>query len=1021
MYLPKYYEDPQTLHVGTEPYRAWYVPCESLKEARKLDMESSTQVQMLNGADWKFSWYENARLIPEECIRKNYETGGLKDIRVPGCWQFFGYDSNQYSDCRYPIPFDPPYVPDQNPAGVYIRDFTYTKSLGQRVYLNFDGVDSCHYVWLNGMFVGYSQVSHNISEFDVTDQIVDGANRLTVIVLKWCDGTYLEDQDKLRWSGIFRDVYLITRPQAHIRDFFVHARVSEALDRADIRIDWELSGSAPVKVCLLDGEICLEEASQDGTEHGESAGSVSFTLENPVLWNAEQPCLYGIQLECGGEVIYQQLALRRTEIRGNVMLLNGQKFKLKGVNRHDSDPFTGYTISREQFLKDLRLMKENNINAIRTSHYPNAPWTLPLCEQLGFYLIDEADVESNGCLDLYGGGGYQDRMKETHEDFTFGLLMQDPAFEKSVVDRVQGMVCRDKNHGCVLIWSLGNESGYGENMVKAAAWVKSYDPDRELLYENSIWEKDGKPNDVHNLDIYSRMYAPVEFIDWYCTQEGKKPLIEVEYSHAMGNGPGDLEAYYQRLYQYDGYTGGFVWEWCDHSVWDGRTTEGKDRFLYGGDFGEEFDDGNFCMDGLVYPDRRPHTGLLELKNVSRPVRIVEYEAASGTVVLKNMLDFAVTGDYYDICWTLERDGSRILQGCIPEPDIRPHETIKVSIPELAEALQEKGVLCLRLEYIQNRELPMTEKGHSAGFDQVLINGKAGDGKSLEKAGEENYCQFRTEAGPEEFVIAGKGFRYVFDRFLGTFSSLERDGIRVLEKPVSYNIWRAPMDNDRNIRLEWEKAGYDRVQTKVLDTGIEQNEDEVIIRSEFRLGASWVQWIFRGVTTWTVNCDGTIFVETEGKRNMELPFLPRFGLRIFLPETFCQAEYFGYGPYESYPDKHQSSWLSRFSSSVEALHEDYLRPQENGSHWNCSFVELREENGRRIRAEGSGFSFNASGYTQEELAGKLHSFELEKSPYTVLCLDGYMSGSGSNSCGPELSGEYRVAQETLKMKFAIKFT
>lgn len=1021
MRLENYYENPQILHIGTEPFRSWYVPCEDAQTAEKLDMGQSRQVQMLSGSEWNFTWYESLHKVPSGAASADFPLEGMDKIPVPGCWQFYGYDGNHYSDCRYPIPFDPPYVPDKNPAGLYIREFSYDRQEGKRVYLNFEGVDSCYYLWLNGEFIGYSQVSHNISEFDVTEKLLDGRNRLTVLVLKWCDGTYLEDQDKLRWSGIFRDAYLITRPEVHLRDYFVKTQITEDLTQASIYVECEWAGEAITQkgrtvLKLLNGMTCIREAELVPGSNGEKAVA-EFIVDAPVLWNAEKPHIYGLLISCNGEVIYQQIALRRTEIKGNVMLLNGQKFKLKGVNRHDSDPYVGAAIDRAHFIRDLTLMKQHNINAIRTSHYPNAPWTLPICERMGFYMIDEADVESNGCLDLYGGGGYQDRMKETHVDYTFGLLMQDPSYKKSVLDRVQGMVCRDKNHGCILIWSLGNESGYGENMEAAAAWVKEYDPDRALLYECSIWEKEGKPNDVHNLDIYSRMYAPVEFIDWYCTQEGKKPFIEVEYSHAMGNGPGDLEAYYQRLYQHDGYTGGFVWEWCDHSVWAGKTEKGKDKFLYGGDFGEEFNDGNFCMDGLVYPDRRPHTGLLELKNVSRPVRVVSYNKAEGTVTLRNMLDYTVTGELYDVHWKLERNGEQILEDRIVAPQIAPHGILTISMPELAAMQGVDGILCLKMEYVQNRDYAVMKKGFVAGFDQIVIR-EPGEEESLAErmCGRVEKEEIQLAETDGFLVVEGVDFKYTFDRFAGTFVSMKKGGKELLEAPIEYNVWRAPMDNDRDVRLEWEKAGYDRMQTKVLDVSARIVGEQAEITSQFRLCASWVQWCFAGTIVWKIDAKGRVDVEIRGKRNTQLPFLPRFGLRLFLPKNYGQAEYLGYGPYESYPDKHQASWLGKFCTSVQELHEDYLRPQENGSHWNCHWVILKEEGGSEIKISGNRFSFNASFYTQEELAKKGHSYELEESGYTVLCLDGYMSGCGSNSCGPELDPRYRVQAEEMEMKF-----
>lgn len=1021
MKLEKYYENLDVLHVGTEPHRAYYVPCGNASEAQLLDMACSSRALMLNGDDWKFSWYESLHKVPAACVEADWDAREMDTVSVPGCWQFQGYDSNHYSDCRYPIPYNPPYVPDRNPAGVYVKEFFWEKKENERAYLNFEGVDSCFYVWVNGQWTGYSQVSHNTSEFDVTDRLVDGKNRLTVIVLKWCDGTYLEDQDKLRWSGIFRDVYLLARPENHIRDFSVTTELSEDFSRAVVKVGLEFSGSGEALLRLLDekGEGSLAQAA---CGHRQTA---EFVIDQPRLWNAEQPNLYYLMMECEGEFICQQVAIRKVEARGNVLLLNGKKFKLKGVNRHDSDPFTGAVISREQFLRDLRLMKEHNINAIRTSHYPNAPWTLDECDRLGFYVMDEADVESNGCLDLYGGGGAEDRYAEFQEDISYGVAMQDPRFAKSVLDRVQGMVYRDRNHGCVISWSLGNESGYGICMEEAARWVKAFDPSRILNYENAIWIKDGKPNDVSCLDVYSRMYAAPEFVDWFCTQGGKKPLVMVEYSHAMGNGPGDLEDYFSRMYQYDGYAGGFVWEWCDHSVYMGKTPDGRDKFAYGGDFGEEFNDGNFCMDGLVYPDRRPHTGLLELKNVARPVRLAGWDGEMGTVTLENMLDFLSTGELYDICWELEVDGEKRDWGFFEKPEILPHETAVFSLPE--SVLQGfEGDAVLNLIYLQNRQLEMTPEGYEAGRDQVILSRKQGE-EPYRRTPDGKDAVLDCRETEDFFVISGKDFRYVFDRFEGTFTSLAREGVLVTDQPVRLNLWRAPMDNDRNIRIEWEKAGYNRMQTKVLECGMEKETDgrgavcKAQITVRLQLVASWVQPIFAGRVIWSVRGDGSLRVRVEGDRETAMPFLPRFGLRLFLPKEFDRTQYLGYGPMESYCDKHQAARFGKFGASCQELYEPYLKPQENGSRWGCGYVELSGGDGRWLRASavGNGFSFNASRYSQEELTRKGHCYELEKSPYTILCLDGAMSGCGSNSCGPRLARRYQVNEKHLEMEFLLE--
>lgn len=1031
MRLPNYFQDPQSLHIGTENLRAYYIPCKDEKEAWNADMLTTTRSINLNGDDWKFRFYETYHDIPEKCIEKDACTKGYDTIPVPSCWQILGYDNNQYTNVRYPIPFDPPYVPTENPAGVYVKEFVLTQEeAAQNIYLNFDGVDSCYYVWVNGEFVGYSQVSHSGSEFDITGKIQAGNNRLTVIVLKWCDGTYLEDQDKLRFSGIFRDVYILVRPENKVRDYFVHTNVNDTFDKASVVVDLELNGNPEVTAKLYTpGGALLAET-------GVCDGKIQIDVEQPDLWNAEHPALYTLMLVTEDEVIGQKVGIRRIDIKGNVIYINGVNFKIKGTNRHDSDPYTGATISREQLLKDLKLMKEHNINAIRTSHYPNSPWATQMYDKYGFYVMDEADLESHGCDAIYGSSWQRLPMEEVQYDRTYGWLMKEPSFEMAVLDRQQRLVHRDKNCASVFSWSMGNESAYGPNLEKAAEWIKSYDPDRVLNYENSIWQMMDTDyvNDVSKLDVFSRMYAPVEFIDQYCSQEGKKPFIEVEYCHAMGNGPGDLEEYFERLYKYDGYIGGYVWEWCDHSVYMGKTYDGKDKFFYGGDWKEEVSDSNFCMDGLVYPDRTPHTGLLEHKNIARPIRASFVDDSHTVIELDNKMDYTNIKDGYNIVYEIVKDGIVIASGTFADVDCPAKTKVQVS---LAEKIEAAGNTVVHLHYIQKYDDYLTKAGYEAGHDQLIVSRDEADARLAVaracdwKETAETAQEIQIMENEKEIILTGANYRYVFSKIKGTFSSLICNQNSLIEKPMELNIWRAPLDNDRNIRREWERAGYNRARIKVYSTSWEKVNDAVVIKAEYSLAAVALQRILQGTIIWEVSKSGKITVTVNGERVLlhprmakrpldPMPFLPRFGLRLYLPKAYKEVTYFGYGPQESYQDKYRDAYLDLFTATVDEMHEDYLKPQENGSHWGCSSVNLATSDGRKVLVSGAEFSFNASRYTQEELTKKAHNFELEKSPYTVLCLDGYMSGCGSNSCGPELFEKYRVNDDKLSMTFTIEF-
>ena len=995
MKLPDYHIDPHKLHIGTQENRAYYVPFPASDNPQGKSRTASANFQLLNG-DWDFRFYPNIPAVDQDFPALNFCGKDYAPIPVPSVWQMQGYDRHQYTNVKFPIPFDPPYVPFDNPCGAYSTWFEVgAERAGMRKYLNLEGVDSCLYLWINGKFVGYNQVSHSTGEFDITDFVHEGRNKLAALVLKWCDGTYLEDQDKFRMSGIFCDVYLLYRPKNHIRDYFVHTDLSPDMQNAEITVDTEFSlTNAPVDYHLLDqsGQTIAEGCSDNG--------KINIGLAHPTLWNAEQPYLYTLTLSACGESIAERVGIREIHSEGGVVYLNGAKIKFKGVNRHDSDPVTGYTISKAQLMRDLTLMKAHNINAIRTSHYPNSPIFTQLCDEYGFYVVAEADLESHGAETLYGSG---------HNKIS--LLAKDPQFEEAMLDRVQRSVFRDKNRPCVVFWSPGNESGYGPNFIHACRWIKQYDPSRLLQYESSIYVDEGDSPDLSMLDVYSRMYASTDFIrDEYFAVAGRKPMIECEFSHAMGNGPGDLEDYFELIYRYDGFTGGFVWEWCDHAILSGRTPEGKERFLYGGDSGEFPHEGNFCVDGLVFPDRRPHIGLLEYKNVIRPVRLISQNIAERAFTFRNCLDFMNLKDYAEIHFEITRNGQCIQTGVLSDADIPPHESRTLRVPM---ELPEQGRCFIRFEYLQKRELPLTCAGHPLGFDQAELPVQG----VFPVLTESENCGLTFTEDDIKIVVTGKRFRYVFAKALGLFDSLTYDNVPLITKPMEYNIWRAPIDNDRLIRHEWQKAGYDRVCVSVHTVTTEEKGGSLVISSELALVPIHIQPILQIHAEFTVSPSGEIVCTLDTKKDPIMPFLPRFGLRLFMPVKMDQVQYFGYGPNESYVDKHRSSYKGLFRSTVDGLHVDYISPQENGAHWNCEYLRIEDNSGDGLTVTAPAFSFNASHYTQEELTEKRHNFELEPSGHTVLCVDYGQSGIGSNSCGPELINKYRIDDE--EMHFSLK--
>ena len=1006
MIVPRFYEDLNVMHDKTMPARAYYIPASVRMDDLVEHRESSDRFQMLSG-EWKFQYYNSIYDVKESFYEKGYDVSGFDHVTVPGVWQMDGYDTHQYTNIRYPFPFDPPYVPQDIPCGAYVHNFEYNREKkASKAFLNFEGVDSCFYVWVNGVYAGYSQVSHATSEFDVTDLLNEGENTLAVLVLKWCDGSYLEDQDKFRMSGIFRDVYLLKRPEKTIRDYHITTDVEK--DRVTVKLDMYFSEPVETKVTIEDkygAVVARGEAAEDGV--------LELTVLNPVLWNAENPYLYQIILTMPDEVIVDRIGFRTIEIRDKVVYFNGEKIKFRGVNRHDSDPETGFVIDVRQIKKDLMLMKQHNFNAIRSSHYPNAPYFYQMCDEYGFMVIDEADIEAHGPFMLYRKEDTdQNRFRRWNEK-----IADDPAWEKAIVDRVRLMVQRDKNRPCIVMWSMGNESAYGCNFEKALAWTKNCDPDRITQYESARYRNYDITYDYDNLDLYSRMYPSLQEIEDYLKNDGSKPFLLVEYCHSMGNGPGDFEDYFQMIHKDDRMCGGFVWEWCDHAIAHGTAENGKTRYYYGGDHGEAIHDGNFCMDGLVYPDRTPHTGLLEYKNVYRPVRVVSYDWKNGQIVLHNYMDFDDLNNYVDIFYEMTQDGITVEKGKLANVVAAPHSDAMV---ELKLQVPSTGKVYLKLIYRLKKQMPLLKPGHELGFDEIKLANEDDRNRQAVKwlEQEKEVGAIDVKENERQVVLQANDFTYVFDKRTGLFEDMQFAGRSYIDHPMELNIWRAPTDNDMYIKKEWKKAHYDAAYTRAYRIEVLQNKHGVFIMEHVAVVADTVQKILDVEMTWKINEDGKIEAVIEAVKDKEFPELPRFGIRMFLNKKMNEVTYFGMGPQESYRDKHQASCHGLFRSKVAQMHEDYIRPQENGSHYDCDYVEITSGQYGIAAVSNDSFSFNVSVYTQEELERALHNYELEESDSTVFCMDYAMNGIGSNSCGPDVLDKYRFAEEAFRFQFEL---
>ena len=1006
MIVPRYYENLNVLHENTMPARAYYIPASKRMDNLVEHREESDRMQLLNGT-WKFQYFTSIYNIKDSFFEKNYDTENFDEIQVPSVWQMAGYDTHQYTNIRYPFPFDPPYVPQDIPCGAYVHNFEYSRDeKASKAFLNFEGVDSCFYVWINGSYVGYSQVSHMTSEFDVTDVLQDGTNTVAVLVMKWCDGSYLEDQDKFRMSGIFRDVYILKRPEQAISDYHIKSKIEDIL--AKVELDVKFYSPTNVKISIEDKNgavVALGSIDEEGT--------AVLEIASPELWNTENPYLYKLILETENEVIVDHIALRKVEIKDQVIYLNGQKIKFRGVNRHDSDPVTGFTISLEQITTDLTLMKQHNFNAIRSSHYPNAPFFYEMCDKYGFMVIDEADIEAHGPFMIYRKEDTDyNRFKRWNEK-----IADDPVWEEAIVDRVKLMVERDKNRFCIVMWSMGNESAYGCNFEKALEWTKNFDPDRITQYESARYRNYDETYDYSNLDVYSRMYPALSEIQEYLDKDGSKPFLLVEYCHSMGNGPGDFEDYFQMIQDNDKMCGGFVWEWCDHAIAHGTAENGKTIYAYGGDHGEEIHDGNFCMDGLVYPDRTVHTGLLEYKNVYRPVRVVSYDKESGELVLHNYMDFDDLKDYVKISYELTQDGLVISKDILSEFSVVPHgegkTNLKISVPE-------NGKCYLKLIYHLKKELPLLDEDHILGFDEIEVSKDDAKCKLAEKWMQKTAVdsELQVNENDTQIHIKGREFAYTIDRRTALFTEMKFAGREYLNHPMELNIWRAPTDNDMYIKAEWKKAHYDKAYTRAYTTEVVQGKHGVKIVSHASVVAETVQKILDVTITWKIDASGKIDADIEATKDGEFPDLPRFGVRMFLDKKLSDARYFGMGPQESYRDKHQAASHGLYRANVRDLHEDYIRPQENGSHYDCGYVELNNSRYGIVASAEKAFSFNASYYTQEELEKKTHNYELIESDSVVFCVDYALNGIGSNSCGPVVLDQYRFDDVLFRFQFTL---
>ena len=938
----RFYEDLHFLQENRMPQRAYYIP------------EGPGSYTGLNG-NWDFRYYE-ADYLEEEAVT-HWDT-----IPVPSCWQSQGYEHPWYTNVRYPHPTDMPYVPNDNPMGVYRRDFT-VENPRNRHYLVFEGVSSNLQLFVNGSYVGYSQGSHLQAEFDITDFVREGTNQVLAKVRKWCSGSYLEDQDCFRCNGIFRDVYLLSRPQGHIRDISI---VTEGN-----RILVDLEGSA--EISLYEGDRLLDTITAQG--HGE------FTVENPTLWNAEKPWLYDLVFCSAGETIRQRIGFVSYSIGPDFSFrVNGVPVKLKGVNRHDTHPTKGWTMSDEDLLLDLRQMKKLNINTIRTSHYPPSPKFLHMCDEMGFYVMLEADLETHGF-----GQRTADTPGYDMVDHPEAWPCSHPDWKDAFLDRIIRSYHRDKNHTCIFSWSTGNESGHGDNHVEMFRFLRSVDSRRLVHAEDACRASDRYPEFATRTDLYSRMYSPLSFVEDFARDENRKqPFFLCEYAHAMGNGPGDMKDYWDIIYRYPKLIGGCIWEWTDHTVVENGVAK------YGGDWNEPTHDSNFCCDGLTFYDRSFKAGSLNAKAVYQNIRC---ELENGKLLVTNLFDFTNLREY-TFRYRQVLDGT-VLEEKTLRLDLEPKQTLSMDIPEAESCVYGAFINCSLFD--------------STGYEVAAVQ--------LEQPAARK--PLVTEAAPlsvtetkHGYVAQGDGFRYEVSRHSGQLVSIQKDGKELLTDRVRLTVMRAPTDNERKVKGLWYKEtgvwsaeGLDRLCDKCYSCTAQGNTVTV----EGSLAAISRLPFFRYRLEYRFFADGAVKVSLQGDVRESCPWLPRLGFEFRVPQSDSGFRYFGRGPGESYKDMWCHAPFGFYESTAEKEYVPYIRPQEHGNH--TGVRSLTMENGLCFRSNGS-FDCNVSHHSALQLMRAPHTDVLHKED-TIIRVDYKDSGIGSASCGPELLEKYRLSEKRIE--------
>lgn len=1001
----KTWENHQIDGINRMPARAHFLTFQSKEKALLNNNRYTHAFKNLNGV-WKFMFLDAPEYSPEGFFNSDFDVTKMDDITVPGNWQLQGYGKMHYSDLWYNFPINPPYVPTENPTGIYKRTFFVEESYrDKKIIIRFCGVDSAYHLWINGKEVGYSKVARNESEFDITDIIrVGEENDVTVRVYQWSDGTYLEDQDMWWESGIFRDVELIGVPKDGINDYKVIADLDDEYKNGIFKVEAFLRTTKEVNVTfeLVDAGENTVFTKTVVTKEGKAC--IDEVIADVNHWTAETPYLYKLfmTVEDDGqivEVIPQNVGFRNIRLNGETFLVNGVAIKFKGVNRHDYSPQNGRVVSREEIEKDIILMKQFNINAIRTSHYPNSYYLYDLCDEYGMYLIAETDLECHG-FELTGD---------------YKWITDDPSWELAYVSRMTRMIERDKNHPAIIFWSLGNESAFGCNFRKMTDVAHEMDPTRLVHYEGDF--------DVESADVYSTMYTWIEnpkkpYLMKDIIEKSKKPHIHCEYCHAMGNGPGNLKDYQDLVYAHDKLQGGFVWEWFDHGI-ESFTESGEKYYRYGGDFGDDPSNKDFCIDGLIMPDRTPSPGLYEYKKVIEPITTTAVDIQKGIINLLSRYDFANL-DRFNLVYKVMEDDVILQTGFMAVPSIEARANKDITLPYDLSAIKVKpgAHYYVNISYQLREDTSYASSGHelaTAQFELPLYK----EGIVVRPEGILNVEKEHTT-----LHVKGANFSLDFNLVNGNLMNIVRDGMQVLSKGPRVTLWRAPISNDMEIIDKLKKVYFLHLEHEVV-MNIDYHMEGNILKVEVDTINSTTNsaWHFKTKYVYTVCPSGDILIDVEGtpsgRVDLAPDMLPRIGVSMHLDKSMEHVRYFGMGPGENYADSKEAAQMGLYANTVDGLFTNYVIPQENGNHMGCKWVSMTNDRGMGLLASTEGdFNFSASWYEDKDLDDAKHTCDLVKRDYIVFNVDYKQNALGTNSCGQWQLDKYRAKFEDFKLSFRL---